>query len=305
MTHSRSITLAVDGALHSIDRGARLVALASALVESGRFVAGLTVDASGRGRSWWWPMPAASDRATLLALLDGDDLDAHTHLADEVAELVDAEVRARLVGSGALLTPRRPGRRTVPEAWLHALVEQDPWLPSSLDPDRVRALELAVCAWVRSGVPATGRVRLCLRIVAPEIGSELADAGEQNDGTQPTLADELVSAELELGRVSDQSSWAVELLAQDTDEPSLIVSIAQLWNGTALLGETAVEDVLRALGHLDRLAPEIGDLLDEAEPVWSEVEPSVASSCSAIGSDHSVMPASPCCCRRGGHNGNE
>ena len=115
MTHSRSITLAVDGALHWIDRGARLVALASALVESGRFVAGLTVDASDRGRSWWWPMPAASDRATLLALLDGDDLDAHTRLADEVAELVDAEVRARLVGSGALLTRR--GRRTVPEAW--------------------------------------------------------------------------------------------------------------------------------------------------------------------------------------------
>ncbi|MFV1971391.1 MAG: hypothetical protein ACC683_10365, partial [Acidimicrobiia bacterium] len=97
-----------------IDRGARLVALASALVESGRFVAGLTVDESGRGRSWWWPMPGASDRTTLLALLDGDDFDAHTRLAHELAELVDAEVRARLVRSGTLMTPRRPGRRTVP-----------------------------------------------------------------------------------------------------------------------------------------------------------------------------------------------
>jgi len=261
----------------STDRGAHLVALANALVESGRFVAGLTVDASGRGRSWWWPMPAASDRPKLLALLDGDDLDAHTRLADELAEFVDAEVRARLVHSGMLLTPRRPGRRTVPESWLHALVAQDPWLPASLNPDRVRALEQAVCAWVRSGVPAAGRVRLCLRIVAPEVGAEVADAGEQDDGTQLTVAHELVGTELgELERSSDSSSWAVELLAQDTDEPSLIVSIAQLWDGTAFLGETAVEDVLRSLGHLDRLAPELGDLLDQAEPVWSEVEPSVA-----------------------------
>lgn len=75
----------------SIDRGVRLVTLASALVDSGRFVAGLTVDASGRGRSWWWPMPAASDRTTLLALLDGGDVDAHKRLADELAEFVDVD----------------------------------------------------------------------------------------------------------------------------------------------------------------------------------------------------------------------
>lgn len=257
----------------SIDRGSRLVALAGALVESGRFVAGLTVDESGRGRSRWWPMPSASDRATLTALLDGDDPGAHARLADELAELVDAEVRARLVRSGALLTPRRPGRRTVPESWLHALVSQDPWMGSSLDPKRVRALERTVSAWVRSGVPAMGRVRLCLRIVAPEF----SDAEEGEGGVQQDFADGLVGiAGDELGRRSDPSLWAVELLAQDTDESSLIVSIADLWNGTALLGETAVEDVLRALGHLDRIAPELGDLLDEAEPVWSVVEPSMA-----------------------------
>jgi len=58
------------------DRGARLVALAMAFVDSGRFAAGLTVDESGRGRSWWWPMPGASDRPTLLALLDGEDFNA-------------------------------------------------------------------------------------------------------------------------------------------------------------------------------------------------------------------------------------
>ncbi len=238
----------------STERGARLVALASVLVDSGRFVPGISVDDLGRGRSWWWPMPAASQRAALVGLLDGGDFDAHARLAGELADLVDGEVRARLVRAGTLLTPRRPGRRTVPESWLHALVDPDPWLPPSLDPDRVRALEKAVCAWVRSGVPATGRARLCLRIVAPDVGADL-DVHE---------------------RSSDPSAWAVELLAQDTEESSLIVSTAELWDGTAALGEGAVEDVLRALGHLDRIAPELSNLLEQAEPVWSEVEPSIA-----------------------------
>lgn len=187
--------------------------------------------------------------------------------------VVDAEVRVSLVRAGTLIAPRRPGRRTVPESWLHALVSRDPWMGVSLDPERVRALERAVGAWVRTGVPAMGRVRLCLRIVAPEF----ADADGQEAGVRQDLVDGLVSVPLdELRRSSDPSLWAVELLAQGTDESSLIVSIAQLWKGEASLGETAVEDVLRALGHLDRIAPELGDLLDETEPVWSEVEPSLA-----------------------------
>ncbi len=218
-------------------------------------------------------MPAASDRPELLALLDGDDVEDHRRLASELGDLVDSEVRARLVRAGAVLTPRRPGRKTVPESWLNALVAHDPWLASSLNPDSVRALEREVRSWVQSGVPATGRVRLCLRFVAPIVDQSTEPGGS----TQPSLLDELVSMDRDdLERSSDPNAWAIELLLQDTDEPSLIVSISQLWDGTANLGEEAVEEALRALGHVDRIAPELGDLLDRARPVWSEVDPSTA-----------------------------
>ena len=218
-------------------------------------------------------MPAASDRQELLGLLDGDDVEAHRRLADDLADVVDAEVRTRVVQTDTALVPRRPGRKTVPESWLNALVAQDPWLSSSLNADRVAELERDVSAWVASGVPATGRVRLCLRFVAPDLDRDAEGVG----GGQPTLTDELVSLDIDdLERSSDPDAWAIELLLQDTDEPSLIVSISQLWNGTVAMGDDAVEEVLRALGHVDRIAPELDDLLDQAQPVWSSLDASTA-----------------------------
>ena len=255
------------------DRIDRLGELARTLVDSGRFVPGLTVDESGRARSWWWPMPAASDRQELILLLDGDDTEDHRRLAGELSDLVDSEVRERLVRSGAVLTPRRPGRKGVPESWLNALVANDPWMPSSLNSDRVRDLAQEVNHWVESGVPATGRVRLCLRFIAPDVDRDV----EPGSGVQPALTDELVSVDPDgLGRSSDPDVWAIELLLQDTDEPSTVVSISQLWDGTAILGENAVEEVLRALGHVDRIAPELDDLLNRAQPVWSRLDASTA-----------------------------
>ncbi len=188
-------------------------------------------------------MPTATDRAALAGASPV-----------ELADLVDTEVRARLTAGGTTLTPRRGGRRSVPDAWLDSLGRADPWMPNSLNPDKVRELEATVAAWVRSGVPAIGRVRLCLRIAAPDTGEKL---------------------DLD-GRVADPDAWAVELLVQDTEESSLIVPISKLWDGTAALGGRSVEDVLRALAHLERLAPELGGLLDQAEPVWAEIEPATA-----------------------------
>ena len=108
----------------------------------------------------------------------------------------------------------------------------DPWLPASLDPAKVRALAEAVTAWVRSGVVIDGRVRLCLRVREPARG----------DG------------------------WTVELLAQDRDEPSLVLPLADVWSGRSPFGTSAVEDVLTSLGRMVRLAPELGGVLDEAAP---------------------------------------
>ena len=219
-----------------------LVAVAVAMVDGGRVVPGLTVEPDGRARSWWWPMPAAGDRAALRSLLDGPDVDDHRRVAQRLAELVDAEVRARLGAAAVELTPRRPGRRTVPETWLHALASDDPWLAGSPAQDRLRAFETAVHEWVRSGRPLTGRVRLCLRVREPRV----------DDGTRPV----------------DQAAaeWGVELLAQDADEPSLVVPASEVWSGRSALGPAAVEGLLTGLGHLARLAPELAPLLDQERP---------------------------------------
>ena len=85
--------------------------------------------------------------------------------------------------------------------------------PRSLDVEKLRTFECAVVEWVASGAATTGRVRLCLRVREPD------DAGDR---------------------------WNVELLAQDLDDPSLVVSAAQVWDGSVALGPLAIEEMLAA-----------------------------------------------------------
>jgi len=120
----------------------------------------------------------------------------------------------------------------VADAWARSLVSADPWMPASLDPAKVRALAQAVTTWIRSGAVIAGRVRLCLRVREPARG----------DG------------------------WSVELLAQDRDEPSLVLPLGDVWAGRSPFGPSAVEEVLTSLGRMARLAPELGGALDEAAP---------------------------------------
>jgi hypothetical protein len=205
--------------------------VARAMVAAGRVVPGLTVEPDGRSRSWWWPLPAASHRPLIAGLVVDPSPAGQRRAADRLAEAVDAMVRDRLAGE-VTLVPRRGGRPAVADAWARSLVSADPWLPASLDPAKVRALAEAVTAWVRSGAVIAGRVRLCLRVREPERG----------DG------------------------WTVELLAQDRDEPSLVLPMADVWAGRSPFGPSAVEDVLTSLGRMARLAPELGAALDEAAP---------------------------------------
>ncbi|HZP28028.1 MAG TPA: DEAD/DEAH box helicase [Acidimicrobiia bacterium] len=220
--------LAVDSAIDD-----RVETVAGALVAAGRFVPGLAVRDDGRARSWWWPLPAASDREAIASLCSDASVEAQRDAAARLAEAVDRRVRAGLVDAGVALLPRRGGRPTAPEAWLRSLTAPDPWLPATLDRDRLRVLEDAVADWVASGSAATGRTRLCLRLREPDGG----------DGP-----------------------WVLELLLQDVDEPSLLVPASMLWAGDAPLGPDAVEELLRGLGRLARLAPELASVLDEAAP---------------------------------------
>jgi len=152
--------------------------------------------------------------------------------ATRLAEAVDTIVRERLVTATVELVPRRGGRPTVTEAWTRSLVSADPWLAPSLDKAKVRALADEVEAWVRSGAVLGGRVRLCLRVREPSRGDV----------------------------------WSVELLAQDRDEPSLVLPLADVWEGHSPFGPSVIEDTLASLGRLVRLAPELSAVLDDPAP---------------------------------------
>src|SRR5205085_6451809 len=121
------------------------------MVTAGRVVPGLTVEADGRSRSWWWPLPAASHRSLVASLVVHPSLAGQRGAANRLAEAVDAIVRDRLAGDNLTLVPKRGGRPAVVDAWARSLASADPWLPASLDPGKVRALAEAVTKWVRSG----------------------------------------------------------------------------------------------------------------------------------------------------------
>ena len=198
------------------------------LVDSGRVIPGLAVDDEGRGRACWWPLPAATDRELVAGLLAGSSEEAHLGAARALAGAVDDLMRARLEAARVSLTERRPGRRTVPEAWLHALTAPDPRLSASLDPARVAELAETVAAWARSGAALLGRTRPMVRVHEP--------AGER---------------------------WLVEVLMQDVDEPSLVVPVGDLLRDPSLLRAEKLEEALASLGHLTRVAPELAPLLDD------------------------------------------
>jgi hypothetical protein len=224
----------------SMSRAVTVAGLAEMFVETRRVVPGLTIGADGIARSWWWPLPSASDRGFLAALLDGNDIDDHVRLADELGNEVDRKMRERLVVDGVALLEPRSGRRTVPDAWLRSLTAPDPRLSGSLDTDRVVAFARAVDEWVRSGVVGLGRARLCIRIHEP--------LGESDD------------------------VWSVEAMAQDVDEPSLMVALRDVWGGSSPFGVEVVQELLSALGRMARIAPELSGLLDGAVPDRCEVD---------------------------------
>ncbi len=214
--------------------------VAAALIAAGRVVPALAADpATGRYRSWWWPLPTASQRPLVAALLDDPSPGAQAAAAADLATAVDRQVRVRLVAAGAVIAPRRPGRPSVPEAWARSLTAADPWMADWLHPDKVAALAAAVTDWVRSGAVVGGRARLCLRLHEPERADR---------------------------------SWVVELLAQDADEPSLVVPLAQAWGADSPLAGGAVADLLAALARMARLAPELAAALEEAEPATVELD---------------------------------
>jgi SNF2 family DNA or RNA helicase len=214
--------------------GERISMVAAALVSSGRVVPALDADpVTGCYRSWWWPLPSASQRRMIASLLEDRSANGQAEVAGALAFEVDRLVRGQLVEAGATVVPRRGGRPTVPEAWARSLVSADPWLPDWLDRAKLGALAATLHQWVRSGAVIGGRARLCLRLREPT-----RTGGE----------------------------WGVELLAQDREEPSLVVTLHDLWAGTSPFAPGAVPDVLAALARMARVAPELAGALESSVP---------------------------------------
>jgi hypothetical protein len=237
----------------------RLELVAGYLVDSGKVVPSLTIDADGIARSRWLPLPGMGDRDLLAALLDDDSPAAHGRAAEALADEVDRLTRDRLAGVGLRLVARRSGRRTVPQAWLESLTAADPHLSPSLPADKVAAFARRLDEWTASGAVALGRGRLALRVHEP--------------GTHPhaSMADTPSARRRAKGAPTGQSWW-LELLLQDADEPSLVVPIAELWDGRAPFPVGSVEEVLRSLARMATVAPELADLLEGAAPTGTAID---------------------------------
>lgn len=215
---------------------------AAHVVACGRVVPSLVVDDRG-ARARWVPLPAASDRDLLAAIVPDPSPEAHAATAAAIEDEVDALVRQRLRASHVALVEPRRGRPTVHEAWLRALTADDPRLPGSLNRAAVAVFAEQLDAWVRSGTVMPGAPRLCLRVHEPN-ARDLATRGDAAD-----------------------VRWPVELLLQDPQEPSLLVGIDQLWAGAAPFADDVLEPVLASLGRLVRVAPELAGVLDAPRPV--------------------------------------
>ena len=208
----------------------RVADLARYFIDARRVVPGLAV-VDGVARSWWWPLPAASDRDLVRSIVSGPSIAEHRAAASVLATHVDALMRERL-GGVALLEAKRGGRRTVPEAWVASLTSPDATLPTTLDAAKVAAFADEVTTWVRSGTASTLRVRVVLRLDEP---------------------------------IADDADWHVRVLVQDSDEPSLMVDAPDLWASSSF-PPSAIGELLLGLGRIVRIAPELGGLLDTARP---------------------------------------
>ncbi len=195
-------------------------------------------------RSMWWPLPAASDRELIRALLvDGTEA-AHRGVAEQLTVAVDELMRVRLAGRTVLA--KKPAKNSIAEQWLASLTAASPFLPASLPEAKVDAFVDSIEGWVRSGCVTATRTRVVLRFEEPSLETD-----------------------------DSNTTWTVRVLMQDVEEASLIVEAAQVWEGSAPLPASAVADLLTGLGRVAQLAPELRPLLDEAAPSLLAVSPDV------------------------------
>ncbi len=175
-------------------------------------------------------------------------------LAAALEALTDAAVRSRLPAS--LLPPRRgrtPARLAMAERFVAALSAADARIDVGSAQDEAEGRELAagLDAWLDGAQIPAGPVRTCFRLIEPDAEPDAGEAGP----------------------------WRVEFALQSADDPSLMVSAADVWAGHGAgfgagfaAGEDPVEQLLAGLGGAARLFGEVEDALREAAPAAVELD---------------------------------
>ncbi len=248
---------AVAGA--SLPYLAALARFAAGLAARGRVLPVLAAEDGGYAARWR-PVLAGADaqRARDLAAAMPPSCRAAQRqppgplLAAALDALADAAARARLPAS--LLPARRgraPARVPVAERYAAALTTADARLEVASARDQAEAAELAAAlqAWLdgaRTPDYGSGPVRTCFRLAEPD---------------QP-----------------DGGPWRVEFALQSAEDPSLIISAADVWAGRAppLGGRDPVDELLAGLGAAARLFGELEEALREPAPACVQLDVAAA-----------------------------
>jgi len=167
-------------------------------------------------------------------------------LGSALDALADAAARDRL--PAPLLPARRgrtPARLPMAERYVLGLTATDAQIDVATPRDETEAAELAagLGAWRDGAVIPAGPVRTCFRLAEPA--------------------------------AQDRDPWRVEFALQSAEDPSLMVSAADVWSGfgTGMAsGGDPVEELLAGLGAAARLFGELEDALREAAPAEVEMD---------------------------------
>lgn len=199
----------------SIGYLAELVDYARQLVERGRVLPALRRDEHGV-TGHWRPVLQGRDVVAMTALsaamppvyrAESSLSDPHELASSTVAAMVDVAARTALAGVD--LSPprrgRRPNRLPAAEAWLTALTAPDGRFDAA--PSELDSLNAALAPWEQIGTGTVGPATVTFRL------SEMDDT--PTDDTDPDPVG---------------SRWRVEFLLQSTQDPSLLVPAAQVWN---------------------------------------------------------------------------
>ena len=280
-----------------IDEASLVLRLAEYFVASGRVVPGITREEDGRFRSWWWPLPTALERDLLRSLIVSNTFNDHQRAAKKLAHTVDLLVRSRFTdparqssivvptlqtavtaGSAKLTSsrPRKSGRRSISEAWVYSLLNADPFFPVNLDEQKMADFVESTSAWVRSGAALQTRARVVLRLREPNADNGVVVEPQRLDSKTP-ISKELESTDTRTFPKEERwDNWQVDVLVQDTEEPSVVVDASTLWDAESPFAPAAIAELLAGLGKAVRIAPELGELLESARAASIEVSSDVA-----------------------------